>query len=129
MGLAPASIPLASSARNAPRRASSAPEVIGREPAGAVEGGETHERRRTFAATGRPNRTCQARRPTVIILGVDIGATGALAALTDKGELVDVWDMPTLRDGPAKRRSVNARSESTRLNSSHLARSRMPSSA
>ena len=44
----------------------------------------------------------------MIILGVDIGATGALAALTDKGELVDVWDMPTLRDGPAKRRSVNA---------------------
>ena len=42
------------------------------------------------------------------ILGIDIGATGALAALTDKGELVDVWDMPTLRDGPAKRRTVNA---------------------
>ena len=45
---------------------------------------------------------------SVSILGIDIGATGALAALTDKGELVDVWDMPTLRDGPAKRRSVNA---------------------
>ena len=44
----------------------------------------------------------------MIILGIDIGATGALAALTDKGELVDVWDMPTLRDGPAKRRTVNA---------------------
>ena len=65
MARAPASIPLASSARNAPRRASSAPEVIGREPAGAVEGGETHERRSLLAASGRPNRACQARRPTV----------------------------------------------------------------
>jgi hypothetical protein len=43
-----------------------------------------------------------------INLGVDIGATGALAALNEKGELIDVWDMPVLRDGPAKRRSVNA---------------------
>jgi crossover junction endodeoxyribonuclease RuvC len=42
------------------------------------------------------------------ILGVDIGALGALAALTDAGELIDVWDMPCLRDGPAKRRTVNA---------------------
>ena len=65
MAPAPASIPSASSARNVPRRASSAPEVIGREPAGAVEGGGTHERRSLFAASGRPNRTCQARRPTV----------------------------------------------------------------
>ena len=81
---------------------------IGREPAEDGEGGETHERRTLFAASRRPNRPRQARRPTVIILGVDIGATGALAALTEKGELVDVWDMPTLRDGPAKRRTVNA---------------------
>ena len=66
MGLAPASIPLASSARNAPRRASSAPEDIVREPAGAGEDGETHERRALLAASRRPNRTRQARRPTVI---------------------------------------------------------------
>jgi hypothetical protein len=59
---APASILSASSARNAPRRASSAPEVIGREPAGAVEGGGTHE---TVAGARRPNRTRQTRRPTV----------------------------------------------------------------
>ena len=44
----------------------------------------------------------------VTILGVDIGAGGALAVLTDAGELVDAFDMPTLRDGPAKRRTINA---------------------
>ena len=38
-----------------------------------------------------------------MILGIDIGAGGALALLTDAGELVDVFDMPCLRDGPAKR--------------------------
>jgi hypothetical protein len=59
---APASIPSASSARNARRRASSAPEVIGREPAGAVEGGGTHE---TVAGARRPNRPGQTRRPTM----------------------------------------------------------------
>jgi crossover junction endodeoxyribonuclease RuvC len=42
------------------------------------------------------------------LLGIDIGAMGALAALTDTGKLIDVWDMPCLRDGPAKRRTVNA---------------------
>jgi crossover junction endodeoxyribonuclease RuvC len=42
------------------------------------------------------------------ILGIDIGAQGALAALTDKGELIEVWDMPCLRDGTAKRRTINA---------------------
>lgn len=42
------------------------------------------------------------------VLGIDIGATGALALLSDQGELIDVWDMPCLQDGPAKRRTVNA---------------------
>jgi crossover junction endodeoxyribonuclease RuvC len=42
------------------------------------------------------------------ILGIDIGAGGALAVLTDTGELVDAFDMPCLRDGPAKRRTINA---------------------
>jgi crossover junction endodeoxyribonuclease RuvC len=41
-------------------------------------------------------------------LGVDIGATGAIAILTDSGELVDVHEMPCLHDGPAGRRTVNA---------------------
>jgi crossover junction endodeoxyribonuclease RuvC len=42
------------------------------------------------------------------VLGVDIGATGALALLEDNGQLVEVWDMPTLNDGPKNRRTVNA---------------------
>ena len=42
------------------------------------------------------------------IIGVDIGVAGALALLTDAGELVDVWDMPTLHDGPKNRRTINA---------------------
>ena len=42
------------------------------------------------------------------VLGVDIGATGAIALLNDDGALVDVWDMPTLQDGPKNRRTVNA---------------------
>lgn len=42
------------------------------------------------------------------VLGVDIGALGAIALLEDNGQLVDVWDMPTLRDGPKNRRTVNA---------------------
>lgn len=42
------------------------------------------------------------------ILGVDIGATGAIAHLTDGGELIEVFDMPCLHDGPKNRRTVNA---------------------
>lgn len=64
MDLAAASIPLASSPPNGRRRASSAPEDTGRELVEGVEGG-THERRTLFAASGRPNRTRQARRPTM----------------------------------------------------------------
>ena len=43
-----------------------------------------------------------------MILGVDIGATGALALLSPDGALVSVADMPCLLDGPAGRRAVNA---------------------
>lgn len=42
------------------------------------------------------------------ILGIDIGACGALALLTPEGELVDAFDMPVLADGPSGRRAVNA---------------------
>jgi crossover junction endodeoxyribonuclease RuvC len=105
LGLAPASIPLAKSPPSDRRRASSAPEDIGREPAVGVDRGATHE---TVAGSRRPNRTRQAIGPTVSVLGVDIGATGAIALLEDNGQLVDVWDMPCLRDGPANRRTVNA---------------------
>jgi crossover junction endodeoxyribonuclease RuvC len=41
-------------------------------------------------------------------LGIDIGVQGAIALLTEEGELVEVFDMPVLADGPKGRRSVNA---------------------
>jgi crossover junction endodeoxyribonuclease RuvC len=42
------------------------------------------------------------------IIGVDIGSRGALALLSPAGELLEIEDMPILRDGPANRPSVNA---------------------
>jgi crossover junction endodeoxyribonuclease RuvC len=41
------------------------------------------------------------------VLGVDIGAHGALALLTGNGDLLDVADMPILRDGPNSPPTVN----------------------
>jgi hypothetical protein len=43
-----------------------------------------------------------------MIIGIDIGVTGAVAVLDQDGALVEVHDMPTLQDGPKGRRSVNA---------------------
>ena len=43
-----------------------------------------------------------------MILGIDIGVLGAVAVLDQDGALVEVHDMPTLQDGLAGRRSVNA---------------------
>jgi crossover junction endodeoxyribonuclease RuvC len=42
------------------------------------------------------------------IFGIDLGISGALAVLSPVGELLEVHDMPTLNDGPAGRRAVNA---------------------
>jgi crossover junction endodeoxyribonuclease RuvC len=42
------------------------------------------------------------------VLGVDIGACGALALVDEDGNLLDIADMPVLQDGPAGRRAVNA---------------------
>jgi crossover junction endodeoxyribonuclease RuvC len=43
------------------------------------------------------------------VIGIDIGAGGACALLgTDKVVLLDVQDMPVLRDGPKSRPTVNA---------------------
>lgn len=42
------------------------------------------------------------------IVGIDIGAKGALALLSPTGELLEIADMPILRDGPANRPNVNA---------------------
>ena len=43
-----------------------------------------------------------------MILGIDIGAQGAVAILDQSGALVAIHDMPVLNDGPAGRRAVNA---------------------
>ena len=41
------------------------------------------------------------------ILGIDPGLDGAIAVLTEAGELVAIHDMPTLLDGAKGRRAVN----------------------
>jgi hypothetical protein len=43
----------------------------------------------------------------MIIVGIDIGVSGAIAVLSDNA-LIAVHDMPTLRDGPKNRATVNA---------------------
>jgi crossover junction endodeoxyribonuclease RuvC len=43
----------------------------------------------------------------MIVLGIDLGVNGAIAIL-DNGKVVAVHDMPTLKDGPAGRRTINA---------------------
>jgi crossover junction endodeoxyribonuclease RuvC len=42
------------------------------------------------------------------VLGIDLGAGGALAIVSRDGALVEVLDMPILRDGPKGRPTVNA---------------------
>jgi crossover junction endodeoxyribonuclease RuvC len=42
------------------------------------------------------------------VIGVDIGNTGAIALIDESGELLEVHDMPVLRDGPQGRPAVNA---------------------
>lgn len=42
------------------------------------------------------------------VLGIDIGVSGAVAILSDAGELISVHEMPCLHDGPKKRRTINA---------------------
>ena len=43
-----------------------------------------------------------------LMLGIDIGSQGAVALLTTAGELLEVADMPILRDGPSRRPNVSA---------------------
>jgi crossover junction endodeoxyribonuclease RuvC len=42
------------------------------------------------------------------VLGIDIGSQGAVALLTPAGDLLEVVDMPILRDGPKGRPNVSA---------------------
>ena len=57
----------------------------------------------------------------MIVVGIDIGVTGAIAVLED-GALVTVHDMPTLQDGPSSRRTVNAPLLATILAETHCAK-------
>ena len=59
---------------------------------------------------------------TMNVLGIDIGATGAIALLNQFGELENVLDMPCLQDGPSKRRTVNAPLLAEIIYKSHAAR-------
>jgi crossover junction endodeoxyribonuclease RuvC len=42
------------------------------------------------------------------VIGVDIGNQGAIATLSEDGDLVEISDMPFLADGPKNRPAVNA---------------------
>ncbi len=42
------------------------------------------------------------------IIGIDIGSKGALALVDETGALLEIADMPILRDGPGNRPNVNA---------------------
>jgi hypothetical protein len=42
------------------------------------------------------------------VIGIDIGKTGAMALVSPAGELLDVRDMPVLKDGPAGRPTICA---------------------
>lgn len=49
----------------------------------------------------------QCRVEATQIVAIDIGVVGALALLTDVGDLLGVEDMPVLEDGPAGRKAIN----------------------
>ena len=63
-----------------------------------LHSGRTRERYKNLRSTSSCDR----------ILGIDVGNTGAIAVLNRDGELVAVHDMPTLRDGPKSRPTINA---------------------
>ena len=43
-----------------------------------------------------------------MIIGIDIGFKGAIALVDEGGDLIEVFDMPTLADGPKGRPALNA---------------------
>ncbi len=56
------------------------------------------------------------------ILGIDPGLDGAIAVLTETGELVEIHDMPTLLDGAKGRRAVNPALFASIVRSTHASR-------
>lgn len=61
----------------------------------------------SLAASPAPNAQTASCSPTNVI-GVDPGVTGALALVNCDGDLIEIADMPALRDGSGGRVSVNA---------------------
>jgi crossover junction endodeoxyribonuclease RuvC len=57
-----------------------------------------------------------------VILGIDIGAQGAVAVLSASGELASVHEMPVLADRPGGRRTVNAPLLASIIFASHATR-------
>jgi crossover junction endodeoxyribonuclease RuvC len=57
-----------------------------------------------------------------MILGIDPGLDGAIAVLTEAGELVEIHDMPTLLDGAKGRRAVNPALFASIVYSTHATR-------
>jgi hypothetical protein len=57
-----------------------------------------------------------------MILGIDPGLDGAIAVLTEAGELIAVQDMPTLLDGAKGRRAVNPALFASIVYSTHASR-------
>lgn len=57
-----------------------------------------------------------------MILGIDPGLDGAIAVLTEAGELVEIHDMPTLLDGAKGRRAVNPALLASIVYSTHASR-------
>lgn len=58
----------------------------------------------------------------MITVGIDIGVTGAIAVLSPAGKIIEIHDMPVLKDGPAHRRMVNAPLLADILANSHAER-------
>ena len=62
-----------------------------------------------FQTSLRDSADAQAAQTALrLVLGVDAGINGAVAILEASGALLEIYDMPSLADGPAARRTVNA---------------------
>ena len=59
-------------------------------------------------AAERPEDSQTARHFQGSVIGIDPGVAGALALVGAAGDLIEVADMPVLRDGSVGRASVNA---------------------
>ena len=60
------------------------------------------------AEQSEDNRTAPEVQGNLNLIGIDPGIAGALALISRDGDLIDVADMPVLRDGSGGRASVNA---------------------